>query len=224
MSLHFNKNDQEVFLEGLRMDCDNKLDHAVLFCDIDGPLLDCRGRLSYLEKKEYDKFYGCEMANDTAHCLYSTLTLALISGLISVYGINNFKLVFNTSRPERTRALTELVLGREFTELLTVLNDTQREWERELKMLMRKDNDWRKASEIKLENVTEWLRLMTKEVPATDTDIFIVDDDKEVLQIFDGKFKECAKEYEVLSLFPQPVTVQIGRRTNYSELSKSYEE
>ena len=52
--------------------------NALILCDIDGVLADCSHRLPYLKKKEYDKFYGANMAEDMTCGISANIASVLI--------------------------------------------------------------------------------------------------------------------------------------------------
>lgn len=106
-------------------------DKRVLFLDIDGILANCSHRLHYLNNKDYDNFYK-EVVNDVPYVRDRTALNALAD---EYHG----KIVLLTGRPERTRKDTEVWLTRYYD----VPADTV--------IVMRKDDDHRKATEVKAE-------------------------------------------------------------------------
>lgn len=74
--------------------------------DIDGVIADCSHRLQYLQgsEKNWDKFYGAEMADDKYIKHNGDLLQKLSFG-------EDAQLVFLTGRPERTHELTRLWLN-----------------------------------------------------------------------------------------------------------------
>lgn len=226
----YDDSELKIYLRGINSDLDNdpiRLDHAVIFCDIDGPLLDCSTRLVYLQAKDYDKFYGAEMANDTK-AMDSASTLGFVAGMLSQYGTDGIKIVFNTTRPQRTRRLTSLVLKDQFPGLMGFVKSCWPFRTDEDFMLMRKDKDYSPSGPIKVENAVEWIKnfysTLEKDI-ATNTDYYVVDDDQEVLDAFDKLFEEKMVEAGFDEALP-PFLVKIGnkKQLNSSEQNKSPEE
>lgn len=204
-----------------------RLEKALIFCDIDGPLLDCEHRLPYLLEKDYDNFYGCAMANDMAHITNILITLPLIEGILQTYGEENVTLVFNTTRPLRTGQLTYLVLKEELPELVQLAKRRSNYGAVKDFMLMRPDKDWGKAGPIKVRNAVNYIKgFYNRELnfdPA-DTDVFVIDDDYEVLLEFKKNYThELAKEMTGIDAM-QPLLIQVGEKTNSYEQSRSPEE
>lgn len=224
MSAQYKTSDNEVFLEAFKNTLGGKhikCDYAILFCDIDGPLLDCSHRLPYLKGKEYDKFYGCTMADDTTHVNNAASTIAVFTGLLAMYGAGWFRFVFNTSRPERTRSLTNLVLRREFPTLMPFMDGVG--WDENDKMIMRKDKDFRQSGQVKLDNVIEWLkRFKNSEEFCKDKgyDLYLIDDDQAVIDAFESQFSLASLGANLDVHFPVINTIKIGDKLSNSELSR----
>lgn len=110
----------------------------LLLIDIDGVLADCEHRLPYLKNKDYDSFYGVEMMNDPLIPDGKALFQALYDWR------DGDRLVYLTSRPERTRNLT---LG------WLAMNDFPIPGPglySDVRLSMRPDGDYRKSEEMKL--------------------------------------------------------------------------
>ena len=124
--------------------------------DIDGVVADCSNRLEYLKDKNWDKFYGAEMANDEYIKINGDLLLKL-----SVH--EYAQLVFLTGRPERTQELTRLWLNEH-------LEDA--DWW----ITCRRDGDHRKSSVVKAEMMSSFLTSYESIFDENMT-IYIFDDD-----------------------------------------------
>lgn len=224
LSAQYKTSDTEVFLEGFKKTlCGKEMQGttAILFCDIDGPLLDCTHRLPYLKGKEYDKFYGCTMADDTTHINNAASTIAVFAGLLAMYGAGFFRFVFNTSRPERTRSITNLVLDREFPTLTTFMNGLS--WDEKDKMIMRKDQDFRPSGQVKVENVIEWLKRFKNSewfCEENTYDLYLIDDDQAVIDAFESQFSLASLGANLDDSFPVINTIKIGDKLSNSELSR----
>lgn len=171
---------------------DMRLMKALVFCDIDGILADCSHRLPYLEKKNYDEFYGATMAEDSKTQLAGVAFYAFLRGLAVLY--DNTRLIFLTGRPERTRALTRLWLRDKYPVLLSEIADLEDE-----DIICRGDKDWRPAAEVKMDNAIKYILEHTVNsniVPGFKSsdytwgefDTFLIDDDPKVIQYFAKKF------------------------------------
>lgn len=143
----------------------DKLDDAIVFLDIDGLFSDPTARLPYLDKEDYDKFYGCAMASDTVHIDYTT-TAAVLLGLQMMY--RKVEWVFLTGRPERTRDLTVLWLKQNipFFKDYDVANH----------MIMRDDQDHRVGFKMKWDGMSDYIT-QVKVDELNKTDVFFIDDD-----------------------------------------------
>lgn len=164
---------------------DLQLQKAIVFCDIDGILADCNHRLPYLEKKEYDKFYGPNMADDARTNLTAVALYAFLCGISHLYKSTRFILV--TGRPVRTRSLTRLWLRDTYPRLFADTIDLQ-----DKHILCRDNNDWRPANQVKVELIGKYIEAETTcslnpgDVAASEFvrgtfDMFFVDDDPKTI-------------------------------------------
>lgn len=133
--------------------------------DVDGVVANPGSRLDYLiGEKEWDKFYGAEMANDKYISLNGELLHLLAESPQS-------QLLFLTGRPERTQELTRLWLNEHFGKDI--------DWWIE----HRKDGDHRKSSVVKAEMLERFL-IDYESIIDSDMVIYIFDDDpKNVLAL-----------------------------------------
>lgn len=143
-----------------------RLDNAILLLDIDGIIADIDHRLPYYSKKDWDKFYGATMAEDAKHIYYNTVAM-MAMGVMSAYKQDNVKIMFVTSRPERTRAITKLWLNHHVPRLLPM----------ERVMYMREDEDHRQSHIVKWEAINDLLLDLSNEGKLGETDIYYLDDD-----------------------------------------------
>lgn len=107
--------------------------------DIDGVLADCSHRLKYIqgEKKDYDKFYSEEellkdQVVDQNHVIFTILEEIGES------------IIFVTGRNEICREATRKWLE-------------EKAWSRPYRLLMRPENDWRPAHEVKEGLIKEYI-------------------------------------------------------------------
>lgn len=209
-----------------------QLDKAIVFCDIDGILADCSHRLLYLESKEYDKFYGSNMADDATTGLTAVALYAFLCGLSHLYKYTRFILV--TSRPVRTRSLTRLWLRDAYPNLFVNIIDLQ-----DKHILCRDDNDWRPANQVKVEQIGKYIKAET--TCATDPgdvavsefvrgafDMFFIDDDPKTIATISSLFEnELAQEGilgDNLSTSFHPILLDSKRLAKSYVPSKSPEE
>lgn len=109
---------------------------TVIF-DIDGTLADCDHRLGLIasKPKNYKAFYGA--------VIHDAPITPMINVAKSIVAAGLFRTIFCSGRPEKTRAHTELWLKAHIDPGLDV------------KLFMRKDNDFRKDFIIKAELLNE---------------------------------------------------------------------
>jgi hypothetical protein len=134
-----------------------------IYCDIDGVLADIGHRMHYLDEKNYDGFYGCEMADDEPIEGGITFLDMLVKGICTTqlgWDSSDLDLVFVTGRPERSRTLTGMWL----TEHLKTEHPIK------YRILMRKDGDYRKSPEVKAE-------LIRNDMNAEYATVYFIDDD-----------------------------------------------
>lgn len=134
-----------------------------IYCDIDGVLADIGHRMHYIDEKNYDGFYGCEMADDEPIKGGIVFLETLIKGITTYYwhAEEMLDLVFITGRPERSRTLTKMWLSANF------------EVPFEYRILMRKDGDYRKSPEVKKELILGDMNPGGTEVSM----VYFIDDD-----------------------------------------------
>lgn len=139
--------------------------------DIDGVVADCSYRLQYIQgtEKNWDKFYGAEMANDKYIKHNGDLLQSLSFGADS-------QLVFLTGRPERTRELTRLWLNDHLGGVVDYY------------LICRLDGDHRKSPAVKAEMLETFLDKYDK-----------VFDTKMVISVFDDDPKNLVAMAEVLN-------------------------
>lgn len=207
--------------------------NAIILCDIDGPLLDCSHRLAYLEKKEYDKFYGVEMSDDLPHSINAPATLAIIVGIMSIYGSSDTTLFFNTGRPARTHSITRLVLKEYFPTLIEWAESPGDQATKDNLFVYRADNDWRPAGQVKVDNAVKLFSQFysqDRDFSPEGTDLFVIDDDQEVLDEFRDTFQFKLEKASSrigkssLALLGEPSLIKIGDKTSNFEQNKSPEE
>lgn len=145
---------------------DGALENALIFLDIDGVLADPSPRLPYYETKEWDKFYGCAMADDGISLNYET-AMAMLAGVRLTH--KNSVVVFLTGRPERTRGITSLWIQHNVP-VFDGFNVGD-----EGNMLMRNDEDFRVGFKMKWEAMEKYLRQNIGDY--ADFDLFFLDDD-----------------------------------------------
>lgn len=112
---------------------------AVVFIDIDGVMADCSHRLPYLEKEDYDKFYGIAMASDSVHVDWP-ITEMMLRGIVASH--DEIIVKFLTGRPKSTEQICKLWIRDHIPFFRCCLNDST-------SMLMRKDGDKRVAFKVK---------------------------------------------------------------------------
>jgi hypothetical protein len=128
----------------------------ILFCDIDGTIVDNFHRRHYVTDlmwKDWDKFYSDEETKLDRPILLAQAVLPLLMGRVSSY-------YFLTGRPERCRAITNWQLAEHF-KLAVPPN----------RLLMRGDTDHRKGTVYKEEQVKSHLL-------SDEHGLFIDDDDR----------------------------------------------
>lgn len=170
--------------------------YALIFVDLDGCIIDCTHRLPYLKNKEYDKFYGCSMADDVIDPLNYMSVLSMLYGLVGFYKQHNLsgiiqtsQIVVNTGRPEKTRSLTMLWLHEyapTFYNLVFNQKLPNSKKDDNQRLLMRSDTNWNHASLIKEANMNKWIaRNLCKNdgsvYDASAYDIYVIDDDPRVV-------------------------------------------
>ena len=138
---------------------------VTIFLDIDGVLADCHHRLHYADAKDWDKFYGPEMAEDKPMRMIVQTITDMFIGLQSSY--RNVKVVLITGRREGTRPLTDLWLRCYAATIWSYSEDRE---------YFRPDDDHRKSDKLKADFVREYIDWCEPEVRAND-DFFIIDDD-----------------------------------------------
>ena len=143
---------------------------TLVVCDIDGVLADCEHRLHYKDEKDYDSFYGIAMADDTK--IESGINL-----LSAIYhGLSDYRFVYLTGRPERTRNITDLWLRGAFCPYG--------------ELVMRADGDHRKSEIVKPEIFANWLAEQRKIGREWD-EIFYIDDDMKNVVAFHEAFPDA---------------------------------
>lgn len=213
-------------LEGLQ------LQKAIVFCDIDGILADCNHRLPYLEKKEYDKFYGSNMADDATTGLTAVALYAFLCGISHLYKSTRFILV--TGRPARTRSLTRLWLRDTYPHLFADIIDLQ-----DRHILCRDNDDWRPANQVKVEKISKYIQAETTcavdpgDVAASEFvrgqfDMFFIDDDPKTIatitSLFDNAMGQLGILTDVLTDSFHPILLDSKRLAKNYVPSKSSEE
>lgn len=204
---------------------------AMVFCDIDGLFADCSHRLPYLENKEYDKFYGANMAEDSAAGMASAATIAFLSGLTTIYKTVRFR--FLTGRPRRTRALTAMWLRQYypalFEESMPFDDDA---------ILCRGDDDFRAAPYVKMDAVVDYFKANTLSPLTGDVsdydfvrgnfDTYVLDDDPNVIMHFNKKFNDImATNFGCDHMYCHGILVtpdRLGKTPSSSAPNKSLEE
>lgn len=172
---------------------DQQLSKAIVFCDIDGILADCNHRLPYLEKKDYDKFYSSNMADDATTGLTVVALYAFLCGISHLYKNTRFILV--TGRPTRTRSLTRLWLRDTYPHLFVDTMGLQ-----DKHILCRANDDWRSANKVKVELIGEYLAAETtcavdpgdvapSEFARGTFDMFFIDDDPKTIATISSLFE-----------------------------------
>lgn len=193
---------------------------AMVFCDIDGLLADAGHRLPYLENKEYDKFYGANMADDGIPGLAAAATIAFLAGIGMVY--KSVRIRFLTGRPERTRTLTAMWLRQNYPTLFEEYVPFE-----DNAILCREDDDFRPAHAVKLDNVVQYFEINTKSVSMGDIsdldfvrgdfDTYILDDDPNVISVFDNRFTDTmAKNFGCDYMYCHTVLMSPKRISSYA--------
>ena len=197
---------------------------AIVFCDIDGLLADCGHRVPYLQDKEYDKFYGANMADDGVPGLAAAATISFLAGIGMLY--KNVRIRFLTGRPERTRTLTAMWLRQNYPTLFEEYVPFE-----DNAILCREDDDWRPAHAVKLDNVVQYFEINTKsgnmgdisdfDFVRGDFDTYILDDDPNVINVFDTRFTDTmAKNFGCDHMYCHTALMS-PKRLNSFGLSKS---
>lgn len=135
-----------------------------IFCDLDGVIADNSHRMHYIDKlpKNYDKFYSDdEISQDNPIKLGIMLLYSLIDS--EEYDIKS--LTFLTGRRESCRESTMNWIDRHLS-LTCTPND--------LKLIMRDDNDFRSAAQIKAEYIKNQYEKGTLD---ENDDVILIDDD-----------------------------------------------
>ena len=114
----------------------------LIICDIDGVLANCEQRLKYLRMKDYETFYGVQMADDSK----INAGLSLLKSLRNSASDSSI-IYYATGRPERTRNLTLNWL--EANNIPQIWSD---------RLYMRKDGDYRPSPVLKVEQVEQILK------------------------------------------------------------------
>ena len=130
----------------------------IIYCDIDNTIANLKHRLHYLNNKDYDKFYAAENIEADGDMDYGRYILeSLCRGHWE-------DVWFVTGRPERTRPATRRWLIRHGYPADHIL--------------MRRDHDWRKAYEVKVD--------LLKLTDCGEKAIFIDDDPRNVQAVEDA--------------------------------------
>lgn len=170
------------------------MSETLVICDIDGVLANCEHRLKYLRMKDYDTFYGVQMADDSK----INAGFSLLKSLRDSASDSSI-IYYATGRPERTRNLT-----------LNWLEAYLMPQARSDRLYMRKDVDYRPSPELKVEQVEQilkdreviggynligWFKAVLaavtsiitgeKEQPPT---VYFIDDDPENVKAVCGRF------------------------------------
>lgn len=114
---------------------------TLIICDIDGVLANCEHRLEYLQRKDYNAFYGIKMADDVEIKAGRSLLKSLRNS-----ASDSSTIYYATGRPERTRNLTLNWLEAHY--MPQVWSD---------RLFMREDVDYRPSPELKVEQVEQIL-------------------------------------------------------------------
>lgn len=132
--------------------------------DIDGVLADCSHRLQYIRdgEKNWDKFYGAEMADDKYIKHNGDLLQKLSFG-------EDAQLLLLTGRPERTHELTRLWLNEHLGGVVDY-------W-----ITCRLDGDYRKSPVVKAEMLESFLEQYDR-ICSAKMEVLLFDDDPENLK------------------------------------------
>lgn len=127
----------------------------IIYCDIDNTIANLQHRLHFLDDKNYDKFYAAENIEEDGDMEFGRYLLESLSrgNWDDVY--------FVTGRPERTRPATRRWLIRHGYP--------------DRHLLMRQDNDWRPAAQVKVD--------LIKMTDVGEKGIFVDDDPRNVRAI-----------------------------------------
>lgn len=164
--------------------------NRLIISDIDGVVADCSHRLKYIQGKEknYDKFYGAEMADDD----WSEIMRELLQSMVKMpNSFDRAELVFLTGRPERTLELTKLWLNEHIIPFVFSDPDT------EYTILGRNDNDHRKSPIVKAELLGEFLSRYQDKFDDTMT-IYLFDDDPNNIIELEKKLAEYPYQFKAL--------------------------
>lgn len=148
-----------------------KTNKRALFIDIDGVLANIDHRLKYIQgdHKDYDKFYGAEMAKDEP----ITQMIEWVTELTRT----SATVAFITGRPERTREVTKLWLKEHCLDLI-VKSFHGNPSAPSVNIHMREDGDHRESSIVKSELVRNAYKFHLENwVYCPDTSVMILDDD-----------------------------------------------
>lgn len=149
-----------------------------IICDIDGTLADCTHRLGWItdrEEKNYNKFYE-EMRND--------VLIEDTRRFIESFPQSEYQITFITGRPEKYRDETIVWIRKNVPKL------------EGFQLLMRRDNDFRKAWVIK----KQWMETLVAEEPLLRVHLVLEDD------------KRCKEMYRELGY--QVIDMSEGRIIN----------
>lgn len=176
---------------------------SIVFCDIDGILADCSHRLPYLEKKDYNKFYSSNMADDATTGLTAVALYAFLCGISRLYKSTRFILV--TGRPAHTRSLTRLWLRDTYPHLFADIIDLQ-----DRHILCRDNDDWRPTNQVKVEKISKYIQAETtyavdpSDVAASEYvrgtfDMFFIDDDPKTIATINSLFDNAMGQLGILT-------------------------
>ena len=155
--------------------------------DIDGVVANPGDRLRHISgEKNWDRFYGAEMANDSYIKQNGDLLQKLSFG-------EDAQLLFLTGRPERTHELTRLWLNEHLGGVVDY-------W-----MTCRHDDDHRKSPIVKAEMLREFLTHY-EEILDPNMIVFLFDDDPDNLKAMEEVLNEFKFGYEY-----ETYTVGTGR-------------
>ncbi len=151
--------------------------------DIDGVVANPGDRLRHISgEKNWDRFYGAEMANDSYVKLNGELLQKLSFG-------EDAQLLFLTGRPERTHELTRLWLNEHLGGVVDY-------W-----IKFRQDDDHRKSPAVKAEMLEEFLNYY-EQIIDPNMVIYLFDDDPDNLMAMEeviNRFK-FGYEYETYTV------------------------
>lgn len=195
-----------------------KLPSAIIFCDIDGIWADLTHRLPYAKKKEYDKFYGACMADDSKMMLAPVATCAFVSGMYNMY--NDCRFMLLTGRPKRTRTLTRMWLKDNYPNFFAKLRNDD--------ILCRPDEDWGPAPKVKAKLAADYLSSDKCQgmYELGNADIFFIDDDPAVISYIHNFFLDSfpSSQRDKLEGCIHPILMDAGRLASSYEPNKSHEE